>query len=194
MKRKRFKLGKLWFSPRCVNYFNAENLNIKFRTQDVNLNDPKLEPLFSRMEELGFTLLLHVSDPDLLYDKNYQPSSKYGFKKNHIDALRILLEKYPNLRIVGAHMASQPENLVNLGKWLDAYPNLFVDTGSAKWMVREFSYKKEEVISKKTKAIFKNYPGGHSGFYKDFIEYLYNPRRFIYTPMILCKGMKPHSS
>ena len=54
--------------------------------------------------------------------------------------------------------------------------------------------KKEEVISKKTKTLFKNYPGGHSGFYKDFIEYLYSPRRFIYTPMILCKGMKPLSS
>ena len=54
--------------------------------------------------------------------------------------------------------------------------------------------KKEEVISKKTKTLFKNYPGGHAGFYKDFIEYLYNPRRFIYTPMILCKGMKPLSS
>jgi SAM-dependent methyltransferase len=51
--------------------------------------------------------------------------------------------------------------------------------------------KKEEVITKKTKTLFKNYPGGHKGFHKDFAEYFYNPRRFIYTPMILCKGMKP---
>ena len=51
--------------------------------------------------------------------------------------------------------------------------------------------KKEEVISKKTITLFKNYPGGYEGFHKDFVEYLYNPRRFIYTPMILCKGRKP---
>jgi SAM-dependent methyltransferase len=51
--------------------------------------------------------------------------------------------------------------------------------------------KKEEIISNKTKALFKNYPGGHEGFRKDFAEYFYNPRRFIYTPMILCKGRKP---
>lgn len=142
-----FTLGKLWFSPRWVNYFKAENLKIKFRTQDVHLNDPKLEPIFTKLEELKFTLLIHISDPDLLYEKNYQPSSKYGIKKNHTNALKNILEKYPKLKIIGAHMASQPENLNLLDSWLNKYPNLYVDTGSAKWMVREFAYKKEEVIN-----------------------------------------------
>ncbi len=142
-----FTLGKLWFSPRWVNYFKAENLKIKFRTQDVHLNDPKLEQIFTKLEELKFTLLIHVSDPDLLYEKNYQPSSKFGIKKNHTNALKNILEKYPKLKIIGAHMASQPENLNLLDSWLNKYPNLYVDTGSAKWMVREFAYKKEEVIN-----------------------------------------------
>lgn len=53
---------------------------------------------------------------------------------------------------------------------------------------------KVEVISGKVKSLFKNYPGGHAGFDKDFIEYFYDPRRFIYTPLIICKGMKPLSS
>ena len=52
---------------------------------------------------------------------------------------------------------------------------------------------KVEVISKKVKSLFKKYPGGQIGFDKDFSEYFYNPRRFIYTPMILCKGRKPLS-
>ncbi|MFW9851559.1 MAG: amidohydrolase family protein [Candidatus Thorarchaeota archaeon] len=142
-----FNIGKLWFSPRWVNFFESDNLNIKFRSQDVHLNDPHLEPLFSKLEDLDFTLLLHVADPDLLYEKNYQPSSKYGLKKNHIDALRKLLEMYPKLKIVGAHMASQPENLKQLDHWLDKYPNLYVDTASAKWMVREFASKKDEVVN-----------------------------------------------
>jgi len=54
--------------------------------------------------------------------------------------------------------------------------------------------KKEEVISMKTKGLFKGYPGGREGFHKDFTKYLHDPRRFIYTPLILCKGMKPLSS
>jgi SAM-dependent methyltransferase len=51
--------------------------------------------------------------------------------------------------------------------------------------------KKMEVVSMKTKALFKNYPRNYAGFDKDFTEYFNNPRRFIYTPMILCKGRKP---
>ncbi len=141
-----FNLGKLWFSPRWINYFSRDDMNVKFRTQDVHLNDPKLEPIFQRLEELDFTLLLHVSDPDLLYEQNYQPSSKFGIKEDHINALKNILEWYPKLKVIGAHMASQPENLKQLDQWLDMYPNFYVDTGSAKWMVREFGYKKNEVI------------------------------------------------
>ncbi len=141
-----FEIGKLWFSPRWVNYFSAENLKVNFRTQDVHLNDPKLEPLFQKLDDLRFTLLLHVSDPDLLYEKNYQPASKFGIKEDHVNALKNILEWYPNITIIGAHMASQPENLKQLDLWLDKYPNLYIDTGSAKWMIREFGYKREEVL------------------------------------------------
>jgi len=141
-----FKIGKLWFAPRWANYFTRDNINVKFRAQDVHLNDPKLEPIFKRLNELHFTLLLHVSDPDLLYSKNYQPESKYGIKKDHLNALKNILEWYPNITIVGAHMASQPENLEQLDLWLDSYPQLYIDTGSAKWMVRELGSKIDETL------------------------------------------------
>lgn len=52
-------------------------------------------------------------------------------------------------------------------------------------------FKKAEVVSNKIKPLFKEYPGGHNSFYKDFKEFFCNPRRFIYTPMIHCKGRKP---
>ncbi|GAH88091.1 unnamed protein product, partial [marine sediment metagenome] len=69
--------------------------------KDVHLNDPNLEPIFARLEDLRFTLLLHVSDPDLLYAQNYQPTSKYGIKSDHLEALKNILELYPKLKIVG---------------------------------------------------------------------------------------------
>jgi len=49
---------------------------------------------------------------------------------------------------------------------------------------------KAEVLIKKAGDIFDDYPGGAEGFMHDFINYLNNPRRFTYTPLILCKGMK----
>ena len=51
--------------------------------------------------------------------------------------------------------------------------------------------KKAEVASKKARENFKSYPGGHRTFFSDFIRFFRDPRRFTYTPLILCKGIKP---
>lgn len=39
--------------------------------------------------------------------------------------------------------------------------------------------------------IFETYPGGTAGFTQDFVTIANDPRRFTYTPMIICTGMKP---
>jgi len=53
--------------------------------------------------------------------------------------------------------------------------------------------RKGEVASMKVKGLFDDYPGGYKAFVTGFTEFLLDPRRFIYTPLILCKGMKPLS-
>jgi SAM-dependent methyltransferase len=51
--------------------------------------------------------------------------------------------------------------------------------------------KKMEVVSRKTRDLFEAYPGGQAGFIKDFREFFLSMRRFTYTPLILCKGIRP---
>jgi hypothetical protein len=51
--------------------------------------------------------------------------------------------------------------------------------------------KKLEVAAEKAPKIFAAYPGGYENFYDDFIRFFTAPRRFTYTPLILCKGIKP---
>ena len=51
--------------------------------------------------------------------------------------------------------------------------------------------KKAEVLSDKLGDLFSQYPGGKKKFLEDFRELLLDERRFIYTPLILCKGIKP---
>lgn len=51
--------------------------------------------------------------------------------------------------------------------------------------------KKMEMATDKLRTLFAHYPGGHKAFSEDFNAFFLDPRRFIYTPMILCKGMKP---
>ncbi len=48
--------------------------------------------------------------------------------------------------------------------------------------------KKVEVVSQRAEDIFNHYPGKRNGFFNDFRNFFLNPRRFTYTPLILCKG------
>jgi ubiquinone/menaquinone biosynthesis C-methylase UbiE len=51
--------------------------------------------------------------------------------------------------------------------------------------------KKIETAGKKIGSLIESYPGGYDQFYSDFSEYLIDPRRFTYTPLLLCKGTRP---
>jgi SAM-dependent methyltransferase len=51
--------------------------------------------------------------------------------------------------------------------------------------------KKVEVAPQKLQFDFQDYGGSFEAFYKDFYAYLHDPRRFIYTPVIACRGIKP---
>ncbi len=51
--------------------------------------------------------------------------------------------------------------------------------------------KKLEMASRKTPNTFEHYPGGHKKFFADFSKFFNDPRRFTYTPLILCKGTRP---
>jgi len=53
--------------------------------------------------------------------------------------------------------------------------------------------KKIEIAAKKAEKLINSYPGGYQQFSNDLNKYLVDPRRFTYTPLILCKGVKPFS-
>lgn len=48
--------------------------------------------------------------------------------------------------------------------------------------------KKIEVNAGRFDDLFKSYPGGYEAFFSDFRKFFVDPRRFTYTPLILCKG------
>jgi SAM-dependent methyltransferase len=51
--------------------------------------------------------------------------------------------------------------------------------------------KKIEVVAPRLADIFATYPNGYQGFLEDFQRFFHDPRRFIYTPLIMCRGRKP---
>jgi SAM-dependent methyltransferase len=51
--------------------------------------------------------------------------------------------------------------------------------------------KKIEMASVKARENFDAYPGGYEGFLEDFTAFFRDPRRFTYTPLMICTGKKP---
>lgn len=64
------------------------------------------------------------------------------------------------------------------------YGNL-EDSDAFNWL------KKAELAPKKIGYGFAEYPGGYEEFLEEFKSFFYNPRRFTYSPIVLCKGVKP---
>ncbi len=58
--------------------------------------------------------------------------------------------------------------------------------------VDDFNWiKKIQMASRKAHDLFENYPGGYDAFFHDFNTFFHDPRRFTYTPLIICTGKKP---
>jgi SAM-dependent methyltransferase len=51
--------------------------------------------------------------------------------------------------------------------------------------------KKVEVAPQKIQYGFPEYGGSYQEFFEEFSEYFRDPRRFTYTPLIACRGIKP---
>jgi SAM-dependent methyltransferase len=50
---------------------------------------------------------------------------------------------------------------------------------------------KVAVAVKQSGFVFDDFPGGYDEFYDEFKQAFANPRRFTYTPVISCRGVKP---
>jgi predicted TIM-barrel fold metal-dependent hydrolase len=129
-----FSIAKMWFAPRARDFVGA-------KAEQINLRNPRLEPVFEKLEEAGHPLLIHVGDPDTFFATAYQDADIYGTKDEHLDQLEYLIQRYSGVKFQLAHFGAQPEihRLPRLASWFEKYPNFVVDTASSRWMARELS-------------------------------------------------------
>lgn len=83
--------------------------------------------------------MVHVADPDAWFRSVYTDTSKYGTKAEQYVGLRRMLEMFPEVVWIGAHMGGDPEHPDHLQALLETYPHLHLDTSATKWQVREVS-------------------------------------------------------
>lgn len=124
------RIIKFWFAPR-----------IRDRL-DYLLDSPRLDRVFAAIAGRGMGVLVHVSDPDLWFERKYA-AAKYGTKADQYPMLEARLRQFPTVPFLAAHMGGDPEHLDHLAALLTRYPNLYLDTSATKWIVRELGRQRD---------------------------------------------------
>jgi hypothetical protein len=90
-------------------------------------------------------IMVHVADPDVWFRNVYADAAKFGTKPDQYIAFERMLQMFPDMTWIGAHMGGDPEHPDHLEALLEHYPNLYFDTSATKWQVREVSTHRDEV-------------------------------------------------
>ena len=133
-----YKMCKMWFGPRFLDYFKAE--------KSFSISDPIFEPVFSRIEDYKIPIDVHVADPDYWYETIYLDKNIYRTKHQAIQEFLDVLERHSSLKAISVHFGSLPEDLNKLSTILNRFPNLYIDSASTKWMIRELGKNIEKTI------------------------------------------------
>ncbi len=126
-----------------------KNVGMELQDQDGNYvmaDDPEFDPILKYMEENKIPLLAHLGEPrncwlpgdqmtvagDRSYYENHPQYHMYLHPEmpsyeDQINARDRLLDRYPDMIFIGAHLGSLEWNVDELAKRLDKYPNFNVD-------------------------------------------------------------------
>ncbi len=126
-----------------------KDIGMTFRDTDssfIMIDDPRFDPVLDFIASEGKPLVAHIGEPKncWLPLDSMTVNSDRGYFKNHPeyhmylhpdypsyeDQIRSrdrMLEKHPDLMVIGAHLGSLEWDVDELAKCLDNYPNLAVD-------------------------------------------------------------------
>lgn len=119
---------KFWYKPE----FNQRS--------GVFFDDPRLDAVFEAIVDADLPVLVHIADPDIWWHHRYHDGDTFESKRFTYRQLTNTLGRFPDLRVMVAHMGGWPENLAFLTDLLARYPNVRLDTSGTKWVARELSH------------------------------------------------------
>jgi predicted TIM-barrel fold metal-dependent hydrolase len=109
----------------------------------VDVDDPRLSPIWETAGELGLPVMIHVADPVAFFDPIDETNERWEELGNHPDwaftsppippfkhnntGLAEQVTRHPQTTLIGAHFCCDPENQEWVGALLDRCPNFQVD-------------------------------------------------------------------
>ena len=109
-------------------------------------DDARLEPVWSVVEDEHLPVLIHVADPAAFFEPLSEENERLEQLVSHpgwhffgqqftpmarlLDGLERLVAEHRKITFIGAHVGCHPEDLGEVGRMLDTYPNFNVDIGA----------------------------------------------------------------
>ena len=113
------------------------------RGQLVDVDDPRLAPIWQAAGELGLPVVIHVADPVAFFDPINETNERweelgaypdwaftsppYPSFMHILQGLVNLVSRHPGTTFIGAHVGCYAENLAWVAELLDHCPNFHVD-------------------------------------------------------------------
>ncbi len=109
-------------------------------------NDPRLDPIWAKCGELNIPVLIHTGEPIAFFETHdkynerwlelkqfpsrARPSIKYPSWKSIMNEQTDIIKKHPKTKFISAHLAWLGNNLGELGRLMDLYPNMYTEIGA----------------------------------------------------------------
>ena len=110
----------------------------------IKVDDPKLDPMWHRLGELGMPVSIHVADPKAFWEPYDDHNERWVELKDHprwwfgdpkkfpprmdlLAALEHVVARHPETTFVCVHMGNNAEDLDWVAAQLDKHPNMMVD-------------------------------------------------------------------
>ena len=126
-----------------------KQFGLEYRNADgsfLEIDDPRLAPIFDTCGRLGLPVILHTADPSAFFEPIDQtnerleelsrhpdwafPSPPFPSRESLYAARSRLFARHPQTRFIAAHMANDAEDLAEVEAWLKQHPNLFIEIAS----------------------------------------------------------------
>ncbi len=123
-----------------------KSLGLGYRYKNGRLmpvDDPKLAPIFEACAKHQRPVIIHTADPAAFFtpldrfnerwhELNEHPNwlffgDRFPAREELLKQFTSAVAAHPNTTFIGAHFGNNAEDLATVGKWLDAYPNLYID-------------------------------------------------------------------
>ena len=126
-----------------IKFWKDLGLTVRDASGDLlRIDDERLAPIFDKAAELHIPVMFHTTDPDAFFkpidafNERYEELAahpEWSFDGSPISKAAVLeqrnrvIARHPQTTFVGAHLAESSEDLIQLARLLDLYPNLHVD-------------------------------------------------------------------